>query len=175
MLTLNRPQRHNAFTPAGYRTLAESLRAAAADDEVHVVMLSGAGPGFCSGVDLAALSHAGSDLAAFDTAFHALLDALTTFPKPLLAAVHGSAVGFGFTILLHCDVVLVADDARMSAPFAALGTTRHSADEAVGLGFGGPRCSASGAGRRGTTAGAVDRGSAAGSRVRGQAAVATGS
>jgi enoyl-CoA hydratase/carnithine racemase len=122
-LTLHRPERHNAFTPEGYRALSEALRTAAADDRVRVVLLAGAGPGFCSGVDLAELSRAGSDLADFDVAFHDLLEALATFPKPLLAAVHGASVGFGFTILLHCDIVVVADDARMRAPFAALGTT----------------------------------------------------
>jgi enoyl-CoA hydratase/carnithine racemase len=122
-LTLNRPERHNAFTPQGYRILTDHLQAAAADDEVRVVVLTGAGRGFCSGVDLGALSAAGADLGEFNSAFHALLHVLTSFPKPLLAAVNGAAVGFGFTLLLHCDVVVVAEKARMRAPFAALGTT----------------------------------------------------
>ena len=122
VVTLNRPHRHNAFTADGYRTLAGLLAESAADDDVRVVMLTGAGTGFCSGVDLAELAAAEGDLSEFDTTFHALLRTLTTFPKPLLAVVHGAAVGFGFTVLLHCDIVVVAQDARMCAPFAALGT-----------------------------------------------------
>lgn len=138
-VTLNRPERHNAFTADGYRELAAALRMAAADDPVRVVLLTGAGPGFCSGVDLAELSRAGSDLAEFDVAFHDLLDVLTTFPKPLLAAVHGAAVGFGFTLLLHCDIVVVADDARMRAPFAALRTTPEAGSSLLLPGLVGPQ------------------------------------
>lgn len=119
-LTLNRPDRLNAFTAPSYRLLASLLDDAAADDDVAVVLLTGAGRAFSSGVDLKELATA--DAAEVGSAFDLLLDALLEFPKPLVAAVHGVAVGIGFTLLLHCDVVLVADDARLRAPFTELGT-----------------------------------------------------
>ncbi len=120
-LTLNRPTRLNAFTSASYRRLAELLNEAANDSAVQVVTLRGEGRAFCSGVDVEELSDsdAGRLLGA---AFDALIEALTAFGKPLIAAVHGPAVGFGATILLHCDVVLVAEDARLRFPFTSLGT-----------------------------------------------------
>jgi enoyl-CoA hydratase/carnithine racemase len=131
VLTLNRPERLNAFTPTGYRQLATQLNNAADDPQVHVVLLTGAGRGFCSGVDVAALAQSGDDITEFSAAFQTVLDALIGFHKPLLAAVHGVAVGFGFTMLLHCDIVVVADDARLRAPFVRLGTTPEAASSAL--------------------------------------------
>lgn len=114
-LTLCRPSRLNAFTSASYRALAAALSAAARDHEVRVVELVGAGRAFSSGVDLDALA-AAADPAEYRDSFALLLRELSAFPKPLLAGVHGAAVGFGMTILLHADVVVVADDARRCAP-----------------------------------------------------------
>ncbi|MCV7278137.1 enoyl-CoA hydratase/isomerase family protein [Mycolicibacterium flavescens] len=121
-LTLNRPDRLNAFTASSYQLLASMLDDAAAADDVAVVLLTGAGRAFCSGVDLSALSDAEDRPAEFGDAFDTLLENLLALPKPLVAAVHGVAVGIGFTLLLHCDVVLVADDTRLRAPFTQLGT-----------------------------------------------------
>lgn len=122
-LTLNRPTRLNAFTSGSYQRLAGLLNDAAADPGVLVVVLRGQGRAFCSGVDLEELSNdrdAGGR--RLGETFDALIDALVAFTKPLVAAVHGPAVGFGATILLHCDVVLVADDARLRYPFMSLST-----------------------------------------------------
>lgn len=80
-----------------------------------MVELVGAGRAFSSGVDLDALA-AAADPAEYRDSFALLLRELSAFPKPLLAGVHGAAVGFGMTILLHADVVVVADDARRCAP-----------------------------------------------------------
>jgi len=126
-LTLNRPSRLNAFTADSYRLLAARLGEADGDEQVHVVVLRGAGRAFCSGVDVELL---GADERGAPTsaggglleAFQRLMDALTTFTKPLIAAVHGPAVGIGATILLHCDVVLVADGSRLRFPFTSLRT-----------------------------------------------------
>lgn len=122
ILTLDRPERLNAFTAASYRLLTEHLAAAAADGGVVVTLLAGNGRAFCAGADVKALRDEGTDTADMGVAFDSALDALMTFPKPLLAAVHGSAVGFGFTLLLHCDIVLVAENARLRAPFTLLQT-----------------------------------------------------
>lgn len=120
VLSLNRPTRLNSFTAASYRRLTELLNTAAAAPDVLVVILRGQGRAFCSGVDLEEISgEGGRELGA---TFDALIDALVGFGKPLVAAVHGPAVGFGATILLHCDAVLVADDARLRFPFTSLGT-----------------------------------------------------
>ena len=118
---LDRPARLNAFTAASYRALAAALEAAVRDETIRVVELVGAGRAFSSGVDLDALAGT-ADPDEYREAFAVLLETLIVFPKPLVAGVHGAAVGFGATILLHADVVLVADDARLRLPFTALGT-----------------------------------------------------
>ena len=127
-LTLNRPGRRNAFTATSYRTLSRALDEADADTGVSVVLLAGAGRGFSSGVDLASID--GEPEALAET-FDELLDSLIRFSKPLLAAVHGAAVGFGATLLLHCDLVLVAETARLRLPFTALGTTPEAASSTL--------------------------------------------
>jgi enoyl-CoA hydratase/carnithine racemase len=104
------------------------LATADATPEVSVVLLEGAGRGFSSGVDLAALD---TELDALTEGFDELLEALICFSKPLVAAVHGVAVGFGATILLHCDIVVVADTARLRFPFTALGTAPEAASSAL--------------------------------------------
>jgi enoyl-CoA hydratase/carnithine racemase len=122
-LTLNRPSRLNALTADSYRVLAEQLGQAERDEGVHVIVLRGAGRAFCSGVDLDVVSVGVQEAATLRQAFERLVDALTSLTTPLIAAVHGPAVGIGATILLHCDVVLVADGARLRFPFTSLHTT----------------------------------------------------
>jgi len=128
IVTLNRPDRLNAFTADSYRDLAGALDEAEAAAGVSVVLLEGAGRGFSSGVDLAAVAE---DAGALSERFDDLLESLLRFSKPLLAAVHGVAIGFGATVLLHCDLVLVADTARLRLPFTALGTTPEAASSAL--------------------------------------------
>lgn len=127
IITLNRPARLNAFTPESYGLLTSALTDAAASADVKVALLTGAGRAFSSGVDLQALAHAGTDIHEFSATFDVLIEALVAFPKPLVAAVQGAAVGFGFTLLLHCDLVLTATDARLRAPFTHLGTAPEAA------------------------------------------------
>ncbi len=128
VVTLNRPERVNAFTASSYRRLASALDEADAAADVSVVLLEGAGRGFSSGVDLAAVGSVDETLAEN---FDQLIKSLITFSKPLLAAVHGAAVGFGATILLHCDLTLVAETARLRLPFTALGTTPEAASSVL--------------------------------------------
>lgn len=120
VITLNRPDRLNAFTAAGYDLLAAALATADRDPGVHVALVEGAGRAFSSGVDLDAFAR--GDQAEYVATFGRLLDTLVALEVPLVAAVHGAAVGFGATLLLHCDVVVVAGDARIRFPFAELGT-----------------------------------------------------
>jgi enoyl-CoA hydratase/carnithine racemase len=116
---LNRPEKRNAITFAMYEALCEALQAAQADAAVRVLLLSGEGPGFCAGNDLQDFL-AGPEFTMQHPVLK-LLRLLATFDKPLLAAVHGQAVGIGVTMLLHFDLVVAARSARFSMPFVALG------------------------------------------------------
>jgi enoyl-CoA hydratase/carnithine racemase len=126
VLTLNRPEKLNAFTADGYRVLARQLEAAAEDDGVAACIVTGRGRAFSSGVDLTEMGRPGGS-AELGAQFDPLLRSLAQFPKPLLAAVNGLAVGFGATLLLHCDVVIIEEGAEIRLPFVALGTAAEAA------------------------------------------------
>jgi enoyl-CoA hydratase/carnithine racemase len=126
VLTLQRPEKLNAFTAEGYRVLTDHLDQAASDDEVAVCVLTGSGRAFSSGVDMSEMGRPGGP-AELGALFDPLLRCLARFPKPLLAAVNGLAVGFGATILLHCDIVIVDERAEIRMPFVALGTAAEAA------------------------------------------------
>ncbi len=118
-LTIDRPDKRNAITGAMYTALAEAFEAADADAAVHVIVLTG-GP---------TLFTAGNDLADFldrpptteEAPGYRFMQALSGCRKPVVAAVCGPAIGIGTTLLLHCDLVYVAADARLSTPFVPLG------------------------------------------------------
>ena len=120
-LRLDRPEKLNAFTARGYAALTERLDQAADDPAVSVCVITGTGRAFSAGVDLNAVaSPEGS--AELGVHFNRLLRRLATFPKPLIGAVNGLAVGLGATLLLHCDLVVVDEAAVVRMPFVALGT-----------------------------------------------------
>jgi len=126
LLTLERPEKLNAFTAEGYLALTAELAAASSDDGVAACVLTGSGRAFSAGVDLSAMGRKGG-AAELGRAFDPMLAALAEFEKPLLAAVNGLAVGFGATLLLHCDLVVVDAQATIRLPFAALGTAAEAA------------------------------------------------
>src|SRR6476646_11825367 len=131
LLTFNRPDRANAFNEELYHAAADALRAAATDDDVAVVVFTGAGKAFCAGTDLLEMAETvdagvGGE-AVSRNGFPAFVDVLQEFPKPLLAAVNGAAVGLGFTMLAHCDIVFVSDRARLLAPFTNMGVAPEAA------------------------------------------------
>lgn len=128
-LTLHRPERLNAFTAEAYGALADAVLAADADDAVQVLVVTGAGRAFSSGVDLDAIRNGRSE--DFAREFVRLVGGLIDCRKPVIAAVHGAAVGFGATMLLHCDVVVVAHDARLRFPFTQLGTAPEAGSSAL--------------------------------------------
>lgn len=124
-LTLNRLARKNSLTAAMYATLADALEQAATDTAVRVVVLQGDETVFSAGNDLGDFMHqppAGEDAPVFR-----FLRAIATFPKPLLAAVCGPAVGIGTTMLFHCDLVYAGDNAAFSMPFVNLGLCAEGA------------------------------------------------
>jgi enoyl-CoA hydratase/carnithine racemase len=126
-ITLNRPEVRNAFNSALYRAAGEAFDAADADDTVRVIVFTGAGPGFSAGQDLKEMAALGARVgddpegAAEDHGFRTFIDAIERCSKPVIAAVHGPAVGIGTTLLPYCDLVVVADDARLRLPFVPLG------------------------------------------------------
>ena len=128
-LVLNRPEQLNAFDQALCGALTEALQAAATDDDVRVVVLTGAGRAFSAGTDLVELAENG-DFRGTPTdpdRFERLIDALVTFPKPLVCAVNGIAVGIGATLLGLADLVVMADTARLQCPFTSLSLVPEAA------------------------------------------------
>lgn len=118
-LSLNRPGKMNALTREMYAGLTKGLNDAAGDFGIRAVVLTSQGDHFTAGNDITDFmnnppSSESSEVSQF-------LSALLNFPKPLLAAVKGNAVGVGTTMLLHCDVVVAAPSANFSMPFASLG------------------------------------------------------
>jgi enoyl-CoA hydratase/carnithine racemase len=118
-LTLNRPDKRNALNTELYKQLVAALREAAADEEVHVLLLQGQQDCFTAGNDLA--DFMGKSSLEPDDPILQFLHTLADFPKPVVAAVAGPAVGIGTTILLHCDLVYLGDNARLQLPFVELG------------------------------------------------------
>ncbi|NGO74154.1 enoyl-CoA hydratase [Streptomyces sp. YC504] len=124
-LTLNRPRRRNAFTLEMIDDWAEALRTAGADPEVRVIVLTGAGKGFCAGVDMDTL------LAVEDTPLaqknllhlqvHQVARAIEELDKPVIAAINGDATGAGLDMALMCDMRFTARSARLSESYIRLG------------------------------------------------------
>ncbi len=118
-LRIDRPRRKNALTVEMYAALADAFEAAETDDAVRAIVVTASGDAFTAGNDLADFLDrppTGEDSAVFR-----FLGALARGTRPVVAAVHGAAVGIGTTMLLHCDVVVATPDARLMVPFVALG------------------------------------------------------
>ena len=124
-ITFNRVEKKNSITRAMYSALADAFDAAAQDNAVRVVVLQG---------DVAIFS-AGNDIGDFlelppstpDSPVFRFLRGIATFPKPVIAAVCGPAVGIGTTLLFHCDLVYAGDNAAFSMPFVNLGLCPEAA------------------------------------------------
>jgi enoyl-CoA hydratase/carnithine racemase len=115
---LNRPAKKNAMTSAMYVTIADSLNAAAKDDDIRVVLWHGAGDSFCAGNDVEDFMRNPPGPGESPQAH--LIGALINFEKPLVAAVHGAAIGGGTTMLTHCDFVYAGESAKFQMPFINL-------------------------------------------------------
>lgn len=123
-LRLNRPQSKNSLDEALVDELADSLEAAAGDPSVRVLVLSGAGGAFCSGVDLRSAAselHDSVRLSARLAGFHRVIRAIAGAPQPVLAAVDGPAVGFGADLSYACDLRLASTRAYFEEKFVAIG------------------------------------------------------
>lgn len=124
-ITLNRPERKNSITAAMYGAMADALATAAQDPVVRVVVLQGNETVFSAGNDIGDFLN--KPPAGMDSPVFRFLRGIAAFPKPLLAAVCGPAVGVGTTMLLHCDLVYAGDNAAFSMPFVNLGLCPEAA------------------------------------------------
>ncbi|MBL8309223.1 MAG: enoyl-CoA hydratase [Burkholderiales bacterium] len=126
-LTLNRPDKKNALTNAMYGVLADALAQADQDDRIRCVILAGNGDSFTAGNDLADFMSIAQGRGPSVRHVARFLDALALADKPIVAAVQGLAVGIGTTMLLHCDVVCVTPQTRLTTPFVNLALVPEAA------------------------------------------------
>ena len=117
-VTLNRPTKRNAMTSRMYVTLADVFDDAAKDERTRVVLWRGAGDSFCAGNDVEDFLK--NPPGPGESPQARLMKALIDFDKPLIAAVHGAAIGGGTTMLLHCDFVYAGESAKFQMPFINL-------------------------------------------------------
>jgi len=124
-ITFNRVDKKNSFTAAMYAGMADALARAQADDSVRVVVIQGHESVFSAGNDIADFLKAPP--VSPDVPVFRFLRAISTFTKPIVAAVCGPAVGIGTTMLFHCDLVYAGDNAAFSMPFVNLGVCPEAA------------------------------------------------
>jgi enoyl-CoA hydratase/carnithine racemase len=124
-ITWNRPDKKNALSNDMYRGAAEALEKASADPSIRVALLTSEGDSFTAGNDLSVFAAASSGGEAPQG--NRYITTIAKFDKPLVAGVRGVAVGVGTTMLLHCDLVYVATDAKLSVPFVNLALVPEAA------------------------------------------------
>jgi methylglutaconyl-CoA hydratase len=124
-ITLNRPEKRNALNPELIAALGEALAISSRDAKVRVVLIAGAGKDFCAGLDLAALdaSNETGTMGHLESARHLadVLLAIRRHPRPVVAAVHGRALGGGAGIATACDLILAAESAALGYPEVKIG------------------------------------------------------
>ena len=130
VLTLNRPDRLNAFNDELHAALREALASCAAEDECRAVVLTGAGRGFCAGQDLSNRVNMGDERpdlgATLEANYNPLVRAIRALPKPVICAVNGVAAGAGANIALACDIVIAAKSAKFIQAFSKIGLVPDS-------------------------------------------------
>jgi enoyl-CoA hydratase len=121
-LTLNRPKAMNALSHALRRELVQAINALAADPDVRVLVLTGAGPAFCAGLDLKELgAGASGNVLELENLELNPVAALARFPGPVIGAINGVAITGGFELALACDVLIASDKARFADTHARVG------------------------------------------------------
>lgn len=125
-ITFARPDKKNALSHAMYRTAREALESAQTRKAIRAVLFSAEGGAFTAGNDIAEFADVANGKPGELQAHH-FIEAIARAEKPIVAAVPGLAVGVGTTMLLHCDLVYVAETAKLSAPFVNLGLVPEAA------------------------------------------------
>jgi len=126
LITLNRPEKRNSLHPDLIRDLARTLTQTRDDESLNVVVITGAGPSFCAGMDLIhllSLDDAEDKVAYLQTAF-ALFQQLYTLSQPVIAAINGPAMAGGFDLAAFCDLRLCAPEAKFAQTEVLLGLTQ---------------------------------------------------
>jgi enoyl-CoA hydratase/carnithine racemase len=126
-LTMARPDKKNALTNAMYGALADAIEGAETDPNVRVVLIRGEGDMFTAGNDVGEFAVIAAGGSRGERHVSRFLQALARSSRPLIAAVQGRAVGVGTTMLLHCDLVVLADNALLSTPFVNLALVPEAA------------------------------------------------
>jgi enoyl-CoA hydratase/carnithine racemase len=128
-ITLNRPEKKNSITQAMYSAMADALAQAGGDASIRAVVFQGHATVFSAGNDIGDFLNGPPRLegAAKDTPVMRFLYGISSFAKPIVAAVCGPAVGIGTTMLFHCDLVYAGDNAAFSMPFVNLGLCPEAA------------------------------------------------
>lgn len=131
-ITLARPERRNAITIAMYAALADAVESARADPRIRIITLDGEGEDFTAGNDLADFLNARPDPSTgTDLPVWRYLRALAKNEVPIIASVHGNAVGIGTTMLMHCDLVVAQKGCRFHLPFVDLGLVPEAASSLI--------------------------------------------
>ena len=120
VITLNRPDSMNAFTTELSLELQLALERVAGDESVRAVVLTGEGRCFSAGADLKAGFEGRSVFGKLQYEYRPVLSAIATMSKPVIAAVPGSAAGIGMSMALHCDLMIMADNAFLLSPFTTI-------------------------------------------------------
>lgn len=131
LLTINRPERLNSFTIEMHAEIAEALGAVERDNTVRVLLVTGAGRGFCAGQDLSDRAVAPGDAPvdlgeSVENRYNPLIRRLTALPMPVIAAVNGVAAGAGASLAFACDLVVAAKSAKFIMSFANIGLVPDS-------------------------------------------------
>ena len=130
-IRMNRPERRNAITVAMYAALADAVEGAANDDSIRLITIEGAGEDFTAGNDLADFLADMPPPGTTDIPVWRFLRAMANNEVPVLAAVHGNAVGIGTTMLFHCDLVIAEEGTRFVMPFVDLGLVPEAASSLI--------------------------------------------
>ncbi|MBS0448053.1 MAG: enoyl-CoA hydratase [Proteobacteria bacterium] len=128
-IEIARPEKKNAITGEMYRRMADALNAATADNAVRAVLLTGQPGIFTSGNDIEDFMQ--RPPGNLESPAFVFMKALLGCDKPVIAAVTGAAIGIGTTMLLHCDLVYVSDEARLAMPFVSLGLVPEFASSLI--------------------------------------------
>ena len=126
-VTLARPDKKNALTDAMYGKLADSIESAEFDPSTRVILIRGEGDMFTAGNDVGEFAMMATGAFKGDRHVSRFVEAIARSTRPLVAAVQGRAVGIGTTMLLHCDFVVLGEDAMLSTPFVSLALVPEAA------------------------------------------------
>lgn len=131
LITLNRPVFLNAFDREQYAAFNGAMRAAAEDDSVHAVVVTGTGRAFSAGADVYDMRADSIGGSREGSTLDSMLPLLESYPKPLIGAINGLAVGIGCTMLGHFDILIMGRSGRLRMPFATMGLSPEASSTAL--------------------------------------------